>query len=120
MLNRSREARSFAGFIFERLDKNDASTDKFSGYHWENAKFKSLGSKYCSSIKIYKYETPPYIDPFDCHGAYVSVVQPRKDEDRALLFWNPKEGSTQFRVLWLKEELARCEISADTCELYLP
>jgi serine/threonine protein kinase len=120
MLNRSREARSFSGFTFERLDQNDSPTDAFKGYLWENAKFKNLGGKYCSSIKIYKYETPPYIDPIDCHGAFVSIVQPRKDEDRALLFWNPKEGSSQFRVLWLNEEIARCEISAGTCELYVP
>ena len=101
MLNRSREARSFSGFVFERLDVNDLPTDKFPGYLWENQKFKYLGSKYCVSIKIYKDEDPPYIDPFDCHGQYISIVQPRKDEDRELLFWNPKEGSTQFRVLWL-------------------
>jgi hypothetical protein len=118
MLNRSREARSFSGFVFERLE-NDLPTDKFSGYLWENPKFKYLGSKYCVSIKIYKDEDPPYIDPFDCHGQYISIVQPRKDEDRALLFWNPKEGSTQFRMLWLDEEIARCEISAGTCELYI-
>jgi serine/threonine protein kinase len=120
MLNRAREARSFSGFTFERLGQNDSPTDTFKGYLWENAKFKNLGGKYCVSIKIYKYETPPYIDPIDCHGAFVSIVQPRKDEDRALLFWNPKEGSSQFRVLWLNEEIARCEISAGTCELYVP
>jgi len=120
MLNRSRKSRSFSGFVFERLDEADSPTDKFSGYLWENSKFSNIGSKYCVSIKIYKDESPPYIDPFDCHGQYISIVQPRKDEDRELFFWNTKEGSTQFRVLWLGEEIARCEISAGTCELYIP
>ena len=120
MLNRSRELRSFSGFTFERLDENKLPTDKFPGYLWENQKFTYIGSKYCVSIKIYKDEDPPYIDPVECYGGYVSIVQPRKDEDRELLFWNPKEGSTQFRVLWLGEEIARCEISAGTCELYIP
>ncbi len=120
MLNRSRESRSLSGFSFERLDANDQPTDTFPGYRWENNKFKYIPSKHCVSIKIYRDEDPPYIDPPDCHGTYASIIQPSKEENPELFFWNPKEGSTQFRVLWLKEEVARCEISASTCEIYIP
>jgi hypothetical protein len=42
------------------------------------------------------------------------------EEHPELFFWIQKEGSTQFRVLWLDEEVARCEISAGTCEMYIP
>ena len=120
MLNRSPEPRSLSAFTFERLDENDLPTDTFSGYRWENPKFSYVPSKYCVSIKIYQDEDPPYIDPPDCHGGYVSIIQPRKEEDRELFFWNPQEGSTQFRVLWAGEEVARCEINAGLCEVYIP
>ena len=120
MLNRSREPRSFAAFRFERLDSNGSPTDAFPGYLWENQKFNYVPSKYCVSIKIYHDNNPPYIDPPDCHHGYISIVQPRMDEDRELFFWNPKEGSTEFRILWGNEEIARCQISEGTCEIYIP
>ncbi|MBI3160942.1 MAG: protein kinase [Chloroflexi bacterium] len=120
MLNRSGEKRSLSAFKFERLDSTGALTDAFSGHLWENYQFTSLPPKYCVSIKIYGDEDPPYISPPDCQRGYVSIVQPRKDEDRILFFWNPKEGSVQFRVLYLKEEVARCDISAEVCEVYIP
>ncbi|MBL0345700.1 serine/threonine-protein kinase [Candidatus Villigracilis affinis] len=120
MLNRSGEPRSLSGFSFERLDPSGKPTDRFPGHLWENLKFNYIPSKYCVSIKIYKDEDPPYIDPPDCHGGYVSIIQPRKDEDAELFFWNLKEDSTQFRVVWVGEEVARCDISAGTCEVYIP
>ncbi len=120
MLNRSTQPRSLSGFSFERLEAGDKPTDRFAGNLWENLKTDYISSKYCVSIKIYNYEDPPYIDPPDCHGGYLSIIQPRKEEDKNLFFWNPKEGSTQFRVLWVGEEVARCEISAGTCEVYIP
>jgi serine/threonine protein kinase len=120
MLNRSREQRSLSGFTFERLDENNLPSNTFPGYRWENHKFKYIPSKNCVSIKIYKNEHPPYIDPLDCHGSYSSIVQPDKDKEPELLFWNTQADSTQFRVLWLGEEVARCEIGAGACEVYIP
>ncbi|HMX73171.1 MAG TPA: protein kinase [Anaerolineales bacterium] len=120
MLNRSGQPRSLSGFSFERLDENGKPNDRFAGHLWENLKFNYIPSKYCVSIKIYKDEDPPYIDPPDCHGGYVSIIQPRMDLDAELFFWTPKEGSSQFRVVWVGEEVARCDISAGTCEVYIP
>lgn len=120
LLNRSREERSLAGFAFERLDMNDQPTDALPGYRLENNRFNYVPGKHCVSIKIYRRETPPYLNPFDCHGMYASVIQPIIEEHPELIFWTPKEGSTHFRVLWLKEEVARCEISAGICEMYIP
>lgn len=121
LLNRSREPRSFAGFAFERLDKNGNPLGHFSGSLWNNVNFNYIPSKYCASVKIFEDEDPPYIDPFDCRGGYVSIVQPRRDsEDRHLIFWDAREDSAQFRVLWVDEEVARCEISAEICEVYVP
>lgn len=121
MLNNVGEPRSFAAFSFERLDANGQPTDTFKGYRWENGKFTYLPMGVCASIKIYGDEDPPYIDPIECKHAYASIVQPRKEQDRAMFFWNPKnDGSTQFRVLFAGEEVGRCEISAGTCEVYIP
>jgi hypothetical protein len=120
MLNRSRAARSLSGFTFQRLDENDLPTDTFPGYRWENRKFKYIPSKNCVSIKIYKDEDPPYLDPADCNLSYSSIIQPEREKEPGLFFWVTQEGSAQFRVLWLNEEVARCEISAGTCEIYIP
>ena len=118
ILNRSRAIRSLDGFVFQRLDSQGQPQETFDGYLWEEYA-KNLLPKYCVSIKIYD-STLPYIDPPDCKGKFLSFVQPKQDEDRAMIFWTPKAGSTQFRVLWLKEEVARCEIDAGICELYIP
>ncbi len=119
LLNRSSQPRSLSGFSFERLDENGKPTDRFPGHLWENQRFNYVPSKYCVSIKIYQDEDPPYIDPPDCHGGYVSIIQPRQ-ENAELFFWTPKEGSLQFRVIWVGEEVARCEISAGICEVFIP
>jgi len=120
MLNRTRMARSLSGFTFERLDATDQVTATFPGYRWENHKFKYIPKKTCVSIKIYKHENPPYIDPADCGLAYSSILQPDIETDPGIFFWLTQEDSTRFRVLWLGEEVARCEISAGTCEVYIP
>jgi len=121
MLNRSRVPRSFSGFSFERLDLNGAPLGRFPGSLWDSPSFNYVPAKYCVGIKIYKDEDPPYINPPDCHGGFVGFIQPRTDpEDRHLIFWNEREGSTQFRILWLNEEVARCDVNAETCDFYVP
>ncbi len=121
MLNNVGEPRSFAAFAFERLDANGQPTDRFTGHRWENGNFNYIPQKLCVAIKIYGDEDPPYIKPIECHNGYAAIVQPRKEQDRALFFWNQKnDGSTQFRILFNKEEVGRCEIDALTCEVYIP
>jgi hypothetical protein len=120
MLNRSRESRSLSGFTFERLDQNDQPTDTLPGFRLESRRFKYIPGKNCVSVKTYNDETPPYLDPPDCLMLYSSILQPDKEVEPEIFFWTEKEDSTQFRVLWLGEEVARCETSAGTCELYIP
>jgi serine/threonine protein kinase len=120
MLNRSREARSLSGFTFERLDQNDQPTDTLPGFRLESRRFKYIPGKNCVSVKTYKDEAPPYLDPSDCLMLYSSIIQPDKEEEPEIFFWTEKEDTTQFRVLWLGEEIARCEISAGACEIYIP
>ncbi|MCC7118043.1 MAG: protein kinase [Anaerolineales bacterium] len=121
MLNNYGDPRTFSVFTFERLDVNGQPTDKFIGYLWEQKGTLSyLPIGICASIKIYGDEDPPYLTPKQC-GGYASVVQPRAEKDRNQIFWSQKDdGSTQFRVLYKKEEAGRCEISAGTCDVFIP
>lgn len=121
MLNRARNPRSMSGFVFERLDAQGKPSDTFYGAKWENKQFVYINGYLCVSIKLFGDQDPPYLNPSDCSRGFASIVQPRPDEDRAQLFWTPKpDGSTHFRVLFAKEEVARCEIQAGTCEVYVP
>lgn len=120
MLNRTRAHRSLSGFTFERIDASGQPTDIFPGYRWETHRFKYLPYQVCAGIRIFEQSTPPYLDPADCNLNYLSIVQLETEKEPQSFFWTPKEGSAEFRVLWLKEEIARCQISAGTCEIYVP
>ncbi len=122
LLNRSRTRRSYSGFIFERLDNNANPTDRFYGYDWFDIEYKYLPSRTCLGIYVSQNQNNdrPYIQSSECINGYVAIAKPQFDRDKAKIFWSAKEGSTQFRVLWLNEEVARCEISTGTCEVYIP
>lgn len=121
MVNRSFAKRTISGFTFERIDENgNFFKDKFEGYRWENKRTKHLPRNYCVNITIYGDQDPPYLNPSECLYGITSTVQPRFDRPEGLTFWNQQEGSKQFRVLWVGEEVARCEISAGVCDFYIP
>jgi serine/threonine-protein kinase len=121
LLNISYGRRSISGFLFQRLDEEGLPADDlFKGYQWESRDFDYLPRNFCANITIYGDQDPPYLDPVECSIGLMTTVQPRFDRPGDLLFWTPKDGSTQFRVLWLDEEVARCEIAAGVCEIYIP
>jgi serine/threonine protein kinase len=121
MVNRSFAKRTISGFTFERLDENgNFFKDKFEGYRWENKNTAHLARNYCVNITIYGDQDPPYLNPAECLYGITSTSQPRFDRPEGLWFWNQKEGSTQFRVLWVGQEIARCEIDAGVCDFYIP
>ena len=123
MLNRSKAKRSLSAFAFERIDDEalfQEKRDRFDGYRWETQKFTHLPEGFCTSITIYGDQTPPYMNPADCFFGIISVIQPRFDDDGGLVFWRPEAEATHFRVLWLGEEVARCEIAAGFCNFNVP
>ncbi len=124
MLNRSFSKRSLAGFTFERLDENGNPTDeRFEGWQWENQNLAHLPRNFCVNITIYGDQDPQYLSIPDCIYGVMSTVQPRFDNPGDLIFWSSAYGyqnSTQFRVLWVGEEVARCEITAGVCDVYIP
>ncbi|MFN8382217.1 MAG: serine/threonine-protein kinase [Anaerolineales bacterium] len=123
MLNRSDLKRSLSAFTFERIDGADVSEprrDRFDGYIWEDYSLKLMPPNYCVSITIYGDQTPPYMNPSDCSWGIISGYQPRFDNDEGKVFWRPEGNSTYFRVLWLGDEVARCEIAAGFCNFRVP
>lgn len=121
MLNRSFGRRSISGFVFERLDLDgQPMKDIFRGFQWENKNYDYLPHDFCVNITIYGDQEPPYLNPSGCLGGIITTIQPRFDRPGELLFWTPKEGSAQFRVLWLDEEVARCDIASIECDVFIP
>lgn len=121
ILNRSYDIRSISGFFFQRL-KNDGtiSRDYFEAYRWETPSLDYLPRNSCANITIYGDQDPPYLNPEECSAGIINTVQARWDRPFEVLFWTPKEGSTHFRVVWVDEEVARCEIAAGICEVFIP
>ncbi|MEW6241581.1 MAG: hypothetical protein AB1564_12300, partial [Chloroflexota bacterium] len=116
LLNRSTVIRSASGFSFERLNNNGATQNLFEGWRWEEYFGDSQPGR-CLRIEIWEAETP-YLQPLECNNRFLSTLQPA--DYSPLIFWTPKTDSTQFRVLWMDEEVARCEISAGVCDFYVP
>ena len=121
MLNRSYGYRSISGFTFQRLDQDGLpAEDIFQGYQWQTQDFDYLPRNFCVNITIYGDQEPPYINPSECRIGLLTTIQPRFDRPGEILFWTPKADSYQFRVIWLEEEVARCDIAAGACEVYIP
>jgi hypothetical protein len=106
---------------FERLSDDDTALNRFNGSRWGQYYSTSTPNR-CMAIEILGSET--YLHPPECapDNFYLSLRTPARDD--ATVFWTTQEGSHQFRVLWREggqdEEIARCEIGAGSCEVYLP
>lgn len=118
LLSQGTLPRSMSGFAFERLDVDGKPLPNyFGGWNWQG-EFEEIRAGYCVMLKVYG-NTVPYLDPRECKRGYLNVLQFRNADD-AQIFWTALEGSPQFRVLWKDEEVARCEIGAGSCEVYIP
>jgi hypothetical protein len=106
---------------FERLSDEDVPLNRFTGTGWAEYYGSSTPGK-CVALEI--LGSRPYLSPPECgHNTYLSLRTPTREDPT--IFWTTEEGSHQFRVLWREgggqgEEVARCEIEAGTCEVYLP
>ena len=106
---------SISSVAFERLDTMGVPTNSFSGQRWAEF-YPTIKVGVCMRIEI--LGSTPYLDPAQCNNQYVVTRTPNRDDPG--IFWTPLEGSSQFRVLWNKEEVARCEIAAQVCEVFFP
>ena len=108
------------GIAFERLDSTDLPLNRFNGTRWAEFYADSVPGR-CVALRI--LGSPDYLDPSECgDNNFLSLRTPTRDDPT--VFWTAMEGSYQFRVLWRvggqDEEIARCEIGAETCEIFLP
>jgi hypothetical protein len=120
LLNLSESTIPINWIAFERLSDADLPMNRFSGAGWAEFYPDSTPGR-CVALRI--LDSSPYLDPPECgHNYFLSLRTPTRDDP--ILFWTSMESSHQFRVLWREggndEEIARCEISAGTCEVFLP
>ena len=120
LLNLSDDTIPINRIAFERLSNEDVPLNRFNGTSWAAFYAYSTPGK-CVALQI--LDSSPYLDPAECgHSNFLSLRTPTRDDPT--VFWTAKEGSHQFRVLWREggqdEEIARCEIGAETCEVFLP
>lgn len=119
LLNLSTDLVSISSVAFERLDSTGARLNRFDGWRWAQF-YPTSRPGGCMAIEI--LDSSP-LRPSECGGIYHSTRTPARED--AVVFWTSQAGSLQFRVLWRganrqDEEVARCEIPAQTCEVFLP
>ncbi len=115
VFNASGSRSAISPLAFERLDTSGASSNRFEGWRWSQY-YPRIESGSCTRVEI--RGSPSYLRPPECGNRFNSSVTASRGDD--FVFWTAQEGSRQFRVLWNDEEVARCEIAAGVCEVFLP
>jgi hypothetical protein len=107
--------------VFERLNADGTPANRFSGKLWAEYRASTLRD-WCMRLEIGGPTPPaeltPYLRPALCEEHYLSSRWPPSGDPS--IFWRAQDGGPQFRVLWGREEIQRCDIAAGTCEVYLP
>jgi serine/threonine protein kinase len=112
--NLTDERIAFEPIAFERLDASGEPTNRFDGTEWAML-YTLIWPKNCLKAEI--RDNYPYLSPSACLG--YNATRTFKQNEK-VVFWTERQGSTQFRVLWDEEEIARCEIEEGICDIYLP
>lgn len=104
---------------FESLDTAGQPIGyRFDGLFWSQFHFEVQPGR-CDRIETIRAES--LLRPNQC-GGYNATVTPQITAET--VFWIPREGVEQFRVLWDNQEIGRCQVSqaedASSCELFLP
>jgi hypothetical protein len=116
ILNKGSASRSVAGFVFERIDMNSVIQQRFEGWKWERY-FDTIQPNRCLSLEMHA-SPDAYLRPPECENKVLSPLVLHMDSGE--LFWASNEPNGFFRILWLGNEIARCEIEAGTCDFYVP
>lgn len=116
LFDQGKASRSGAGFSFERINADGSFQNHFGGWEWEKW-FAAIQPNHCFSLELYPTNTG-YLDPVNCTKRVLSNLRLAPQSDK--IFWTATDTSHAFRILWLDEEVARCEISAGACDFYVP
>lgn len=107
--------------VFERLKTDGTPSNRFSGKQWAAYHSATLRD-WCMRLEVggpnQPADLPSYLRPAPCEEHYLATLWPGVDDPA--IFWTKQQDSRQFRVLWGRDEIQRCEIDAGTCEVYLP
>ena len=114
MRNASNDIMQIGYFDFERLDAAGNPANLTEGSRWAQF-YPYIHPKGC--IRIIILEQPALLSPPSCQGINSEIWA---EDGRALDFWTPQEGSTEFRVLYDGAEIGRCTISTGECEVFAP
>ena len=117
LLDRGEASRSLSGFSFERINDDGTFGNRFQGWVWQQQYLKVIQPNRCVSLKLIGAKFP-YLDPVECDRRALSILN--LPAEIVQIFWTVNATSSQFRVLWLDEEIGRCGISAGTCDFYVP
>jgi hypothetical protein len=96
----------------EALDANGSSRGYlFNGRRW------TIGSNLvepdkCVAIEL--LQTSNWLRPSQCRG-YNSTLTLQQSGDE--IFWLSRGDATQFRIVWNGEEVGRCQLNAQSCEV---
>jgi serine/threonine protein kinase len=113
--NLSGKDRSVYPLAFERLGKGGKPVTRVEGWYWGNI-YSTFRANYCLVLEILNYTD--HLSPKECKNHYLVIRTPTLDS--GMIFWTKDKDSKEFRVLWNDEEVGRCKIAEDTCEVYLP
>jgi serine/threonine protein kinase len=111
--NRSGQKIAVSSISIERLLTNGQPAERYAGNRWAGYYPYSEPNK-CLILKIQgSYHNLPRND---CPYGYNSEINAQTGE----VFWTPADGSIEFRVLWNDNEVGRCEIARQRCEIRFP
>ncbi|MEJ2600921.1 MAG: protein kinase [Anaerolineales bacterium] len=113
--NMSGKDRSVYPLAFERLGKGGKPVTRVEGWYWGNI-YPKFRANYCLVLEILNFTD--HLSPPECKNRYLVIRTPTLDS--GMIFWTKEKDSKEFRVLWNDEEVRRCKIAEDTCEVYLP
>ncbi|MCA9894344.1 MAG: protein kinase [Anaerolineae bacterium] len=100
---------------FEALDESgNVLSHAYDGARWSIGYSRVEPGK-CVSIEL--LQMTGFLRPAECRG-YNSTLTLRQNDNQ--VFWLPGVGKTQFRVLWDGQEVGRCQISDQNCEVRIP
>ena len=114
--NKGEASRSVSGFSFEQVNRDGTTANRFQGWEWQKY-FDVIQPNRCVSLEVLGAKVP-YLNPPECDKKMLSTLNLMENDTQ--IFWQSNAASQEFRVLWLGEEISRCDSKADTCDIYVP
>jgi serine/threonine-protein kinase len=116
LYNASDSNRSITAIAFERVLTGETFANRFNGMLWSDV-YALLHPGRCMRIQILGNPNA-YLNPPLCRNYYLATRTFEKDAKE--IFWTPLQDSEEFRVLWKGQEMGRCKVGDDFCEVFIP